>query len=410
VVLVSLVVELGPHLPEAVLRLFPASDPATARGAVRLPASSALTVATVTFPILIVVLAMTASSFPPRALSGVLRDRVDQHTLGMFLGAFAFGVGGILLLRPGPAPDDQHVLGLLLLITVIVAFPVPCAVVHFIHHTATAVRITHPVVRLYGEADDALARFLEHPEGETGQPKLPAAQPAEPPGAVDAQAAGQIQVLDRHRVPGLAVAHDVVVRVLRPTGDFATRGIAPCEAWPAARPTPELADGSRAACALGARRTYGRDPLLGMELLAEIAVRALSPGINDPNTAVNCLDFIGDLLVRIATHELPRQEMEDDEECLRVVVTAPDFRSFLERSLLGIAGAGVGHARVVLTLLRVLRDVASVTESRARSCAIEKAARSIADLALRKLAFERKREQVHEAMAKLDAVRAEPYG
>ena len=408
VLLVSLVVEIGPYLPASVLRPFPASEPATVKNALQLLASSTLTVATVTFSILMVVLTMTASNFSPRALSGFMRDRVDQNTLGMFLGAFAFGMGGILLLRP--AYYDQRFLGLLLLITVIVAFFVLVALVYFIHHTATAVQITSLVVRLHGEADDAIVRFLKRAENEKDQPKVPAVLPSEPPGTVDAHSAGYIQVLDRDRVLGLAVAHDLVVCVLRHTGDFATRGIALCEVWPADRLSAEVADGFRAAYAVGAQRTAESDPLLGMELLAEIAVRALSPGINDPNTAVNCLDYLGDLLVRIAGHELPRQEMRDDEGRLRVVVAAPDFRDFLERSLLGIACAGTGHVRVVLTLLGVLRDMASVTQDRVRCSIIEMAARGIADLALQELVFEREREQVQEAMEKLDAVWAEPYG
>jgi len=270
--------------------------------------------------------------------------------------------------------------------------------------------VTNLVVRLHGEADDGLQRFLRSAESAKGQPTATAVLPSEPSGAVNARAAGYIQVLDRDRVLGLAVAHNLVVHVLRHTGDFATRGIALCEVWPAERLTAEVADVFRAAYAVGAQRTAESDPLLGMELLAEIAVRALSPGINDPNTAVNCLDYLGDLLVRIASDEMPRQEMRDDKGRLRVVVAAPDFHDFLERSLLGIASAGASHARVVLTLLSVLRDTASVTQDRARCCIIEKAARGIADLALQKLVFEREREQVREAMEKLDAVWAEPYG
>lgn len=408
ILLVSLIVEIGPYLPGSALRPFPASEPATVKGALQLLASSTLTVATVTFSILMVVLTMTASNFSPRALSGFMGDRVDQNTLGVFLGAFAFGMGGILLLRP--ASYDPRFLGLLLLITVIVAFLVLVALVYFIHHTATAVQITSLVVRLHGEADDAIARFLKCAENEKDQSKVPAVLPSEPPGSVDAHSVGYIQVLDRDRVLGLAVAHDLVVRVLRHTGDFATRGIALCEVWPDDRLTAEVADGFRAAYAVGAQRTAESDPLLSMELLAEIAVRTLSPGINDPNTAVNCLDYLGDLLVRIAGHELPWQEMHDDEGRLRVVVATPDFRDFLERSLLGIASAGAGHARVVLTLLGVLRHTASVTQDRARCSIIERAARGITDLALQKLVFEREREQVREAMETLDAVWAEPYG
>jgi uncharacterized membrane protein len=408
IMLASLVVWIGPHLPELALRLFSASESATVKSALQLLASSTLTVATVTFSILIVVLTMTAANFSPRALSGFMRDSVDQNTLGIFLGAFAFGAASILLLRP--TPYDDRFYGLVLLVTMTIAFLVLCALVYFIHHTATAVQVTNLVVRLHREADEALTQFLGSAEGEKEKSTAPAMLPSEPSGTVDARTAGYIQVLDRDRLFALADAHGLVVRVRRHTGNFATRGITLCEIWPAESLTPELSDEFRAAYAVGAQRTAERDPLLGMELLAEIALRALSPGINDPNTAVNCLDYLGDLLVRIAGQELPQHEVYDESGRLCIVYAAPDFRDFLERSLLGIAGASAGHARVVLTLLRVLRDVASVTQSRARCRTVETTARAIADRALRELAFEREREQVRGAMGKVDAVWAEPYG
>jgi uncharacterized membrane protein len=407
---VTLVIEGGQYLSASALQLFPAADSVTVRGALQLLASSTLTVATVTFSILMVVMTMTASTFSPRAVSGFMRDRVDQNTLGVFLGGFAFGAGGILLLQPEPAYYDPRLLGLVLLITVIGAYLVLCALVYFIHHTATALQISNLIVHLYRDADVALTRFLMHSESEMKQSTVAMDLPSELAGEVEARAAGYIQVLDRQHIFRLAVAHNLLVRVIRHTGDFATRGSALCEVWPAARLTPEVADGFRAAYAVGARRTSERDPLLGMDLLAEIGVRALSPGINDPSTAVNCLDFIGDLLVRLAVHELPRQEMRDEEGRLRVLVAGPEFRDFLERSLLGIAGAGAGHARVVLSLLRLLRDVASVTKDRARCSTIETTAKAIADLALQKLAFEREREQIREAIEKLEVACAEPFG
>jgi uncharacterized membrane protein len=410
VLLVTLVIEGGQYLSASALQLFPAADSVTVRGALQLLASSTLTVATVTFSILMVVMTMTASTFSPRAVSGFMRDRVDQNTLGVFLGGFAFGAGGILLLQPEPAYYDPRLLGLVLLTTVIGAYLVLCALVYFIHHTATALQISNLIVHLYRDADVALTRFLMHSESEMKQSTVAMDLPSELAGEVEARAAGYIQVLDRQHIFRLAVAHNLLVRVIRHTGDFATRGSALCEVWPAARLTPEVADGFRAAYAVGARRTSERDPLLGMDLLAEIGVRALSPGINDPSTAVNCLDFIGDLLVRLAVHELPRQEMRDEEGRLRVLVAGPEFRDFLERSLLGIAGAGAGHARVVLSLLRLLRDVASVTKDRARCSTIETTAKAIADLALQKLAFEREREQIREAIEKLEVACAEPFG
>lgn len=400
--LAAAIVEAGPFLPEPLLKLLPASEPDTVRDVLQLLASSTLTVTTVTFSILMVVLTMTASNFSPRALAGYMRDRVNQNTLGVFLGGFAFAAMGILLMDLVSYQD--RLLSLLLLTAMGIAFVDLCALIYFIHHTATAVQITNLVVRLHREADEALSQFLELADSELERPRAPAVLPSEPPGSVGARTAGYIDVLEHDRVFGLAVEHDLVVRVLRHAGDFTARGIALYEVWPAAKLTPELAEGFRNTYAVGPQRTAQGDPLFGMELLAEVAVRALSPAVNDPNTAVNCLDYLGDLLVRIAGSELPWQVLSDVDGVLRVVIKTPDFQDFLEQSVLGIAVAGAGHARVVLTLLGLLFDVRSVARDRERSDLINKTACSVAGLALQQLVLEQERQRVQEALERFDHI------
>ncbi|WP_408870031.1 DUF2254 family protein [Elioraea sp.] len=103
-------------------------------------ASSTLTIATVTFSILMVVMTMTASTFSPRVLSGFMRDPVDQNTIGLFLGGFAFGAGGIVLLQPEQAYYDPRPLGLVLLITVIGA----SVVVSPLLHASSVCGASHP--------------------------------------------------------------------------------------------------------------------------------------------------------------------------------------------------------------------------------------------------------------------------
>src|SRR5690606_40054638 len=136
---------------------------------------------------------------------------------------------------------------------------------------------------------------------------------ATPPATVEARQAGFIQVLTLENMRDLAIAHDAVFRVLRRAGEFAVRGLPLCEVWPAARLTHELADDIRSAYAIGQLRTAESDPLLGMELLGEVAERALSPGINDPNTAVSCVRYLSDLLVRIAPRPLPMRTFRDED-------------------------------------------------------------------------------------------------
>src|SRR5690606_22822436 len=124
------------------------------------------------------------STFSPRALTGYMRDRVNQATLGIFLGSFAFGVTAALLTRVnGP---DQRSLDLLVISTVAAALIVVGTLVYFIHHTATAVQITNLVLRLHRTADAALTAFLDCLPEERGAESLPAAYAATPPATVEA--------------------------------------------------------------------------------------------------------------------------------------------------------------------------------------------------------------------------------
>jgi uncharacterized membrane protein len=403
--LAVIVFAIAPLVPSSALKLFPEVEAAAVKDVLRLLASSTLTVATVTFSILMIVLTMTASTFSPRALAGYMRDRVNQATLGIFLGGFAFGLTASLLTRV--SDYDQRVLGLLVFVAVAAALLVLATLVYFIHHTATAVQITNLVLRLHMSADRALDRFLAALPEERRNAPLPAAYATAPPATVESRAVGYVQVLAIQDLRDLAIRHDVVVRTVRCAGDFAVRRMPLCEVWPAGRLSSELADAIRGAYALGEQRTSESDPLLGMELLAEVAVRALSPGTNDPNTAVNCVRYLGDLMVRLADHPLPDRTLQDDDDMIRVIVPTPEFREFVERPLLPISRSGSGPFSVVLAVLSLLGDMAHVTTDEARRGLLEETGRSVADRALQVLAFEREREEVRAAAQTLRAVNSD---
>lgn len=406
IALALLVVAAGSPLPQSALKAFPPIEAEAVKDVLKLIASSTMTVATVTFSILMVVLTMTASTFSPRALAGYMRDRINQVTLGVFLGGFAFGVTAASLIRV----DDhrQNLLGLLIIVSGAVALLVVATLVYFIHHTAKNVQITNLVLRLHNSADRTLSRFLDALSEESGEPSISPDYAKAAPAAVVARAAGFVQVLAVDDLHDLAIEHNVLIRVLRRAGDFAVRGKPLCEVWPAARLTPALADAVRAAYAVAEQRTSESDPMLGLELMAEVAMRALSPGVNDPNTAVNCLRYLSDLMVRLADQPLPHRVLCDDEGRVRVIVPTPDFREFVERPVLAIASTGCGHLAVVLAIMALLADVAGAATDEARRRQLGDTARAVADRALQTLAFEREREAVRSALQALQASELEP--
>ena len=405
IALAVLVFAAAPLIPDSAISGFPRVEVSAVKDVLRLIASSTLTVATVTFSILMVVLTMTASTFSPRALTGYMRDRVNQVTFGIFLGGFAFGITAASITRVNSS--SQSLLALLVFVSAAVALVALGTLVYFIHHTATTVQITNLVLRLHGSADRTLGRFLDDLPRDRDDGAIPAAYRTGPPATVDSRKAGFVQVLAIQDLRDLAVEHDVVMRVIRRSGDFAVRGVALCEIWPSTRLSSNLADAVRRAYAIAEQRTAASDPLLGIELLAEVAMRALSPGINDPNTAVNCLRYLSDLMVRLADHPLPQRALRDDEGWVRVIVPTPGFRDFVERPVLSIAGVGAAHLSVVLAILALLGDVAEATTDDARRRRIAETGRAVADRAMQALAFEREREAVREAVQALQPADSE---
>ena len=142
-------------------------------------------------------------------------------------------------------------------------------------------------------------------------------------------------------------------------GDFVHVGRTLLEAWPPERCTDEAIDALAAAFAIGARRSALQDLRFLIDELVEIAARALSPGVNDPFTAVTCLDWMGAAMSDLAGRDLPSHLRVDDDGALRVIAHPVTFERFLEQSFGAMARYCAGrHDRLAALPARARRCVA----------------------------------------------------
>ncbi len=286
---------------------------------------SAITTAMITFTglvfsITVVVLQLTSSQFSPRVLRTFLRDRLTQYALGIFTATFVYTVMVLRTVHSGNddatfVPSIATTFALLLLLLSVALF------VAYIHHIATSIQASSIIAAIGAETGRALdARF---PPGTGSAAHAHAAPPPDllPSLVLPAPRSGVITTLAEQALVRQACAAGVVLQTAVRPGDFVPEG-APLLSVigdPADLDVPAVA----AAVVQGRDRTLQQDVAFGLRQLVDIGERALSPGINDPTTAVQVLDQLHDLLRRLATRRLRTGLHVDDAGTVRLV-TPPD--------------------------------------------------------------------------------------
>ncbi|WP_416956769.1 DUF2254 domain-containing protein [Nocardioides sp. T5] len=340
------------------LPLLFAGGPEGARSLLSAIITSMISFTGLVFSITIVVLQLTSSQFSPRVLRTFLRDWVNQVALGVFVATFLYSLVVLRAVR-GTAETDTFVPQ----ISVTVAFGFVLASVAvfllYIDHIAQSIRAATIVTQI-GE-DTRVAIERTHPSDAEPRTRVP--PPATAGRRVAADASGVVQQVDDRALLELAERHGVTIMVLRAVGEFVPGGAALLEVHGADLPDEASL---RAAVHLGKERVLDDDPGFGLRQLVDIAERALSPGINDPTTAVQVIDQLHDLLRLLAARPLPERQTLGEDGRLAVHVPQATFEDHVRLAVDEIAHWGADSARVQRRLRAMLVDVqeAALPENR----------------------------------------------
>jgi uncharacterized membrane protein len=327
-----------------------------ARALLSTVAGSMVTVAGLGFSITIVALVLASTQFGPRLLTLFMRDVTSQATLGIFAGTFTFCV---LILRSirGPGEGAEFVpqvsitaaLGLTLLSVAML--------IYFFHHVAESIQAPKLVATVARDLDRAIDTLYPQDIGHGGPEPDPAdvPDPATDP-VIHAAAGGYVQVVDDAALLALAAGHDLCVRLLIRPGLFVVRGNAIIAVRSPAPLAPALEARLRSTLIVGNVRTAEDDLEFSVRQLVEIALRALSPAINDPFTAMAAIDWLGAALARLAAEEWPSRFRYDEAGRLRVVADVSTFGGVTHTIFSRIRHYG-GASPVVLN--RMLEAVAA---------------------------------------------------
>lgn len=339
-------------------------------------AGSMITVAGVVFSITIVALSYASSQYGPRVLTNFMSDRGNTVTLGTFIATFLYSLMVLRTIRGG---DESFVPQYAVIVAMLLAICSIGVLIYFIHHVPQSMHINHVVARIGRQlVADAKTRFPE-PIGQgrdiaaVGPPRL-----VEPAVAVPADTNGYVQSIDGDDLVELARKADVVIRLRHRPGDFVMAGGVMADVAPAQRWSDACTIRLRECFALGMKRTPEKDIMFLVSELVEIAARALSSGVNDPMTAMTCLDWLGAGGCEFASRKLPDAVREDADGVARLIAEPDGFGLFLTQGFGRLRQYVAGDEMVSLHFLHVLGGVAGVCGQCAQRDALR---REIADFA-----------------------------
>ncbi len=353
-----------------------AGGAAGARSVLSTVASSVITVAGTTFSITIATLSLTSAQFGPRLLRGFLRDTGNQVVLGTFIGTFVYC---LLILRTIRGDQtDVFVPNFSVTCGVFLALASVGVLIYFINHVSASIQASHVIASVTRELNEAIDRLYPSRLGE-GDGNLTLNEQdarALPSQAIAAECSGYVRTIDEDRVMALARAAGGFLEIRCRPGSFATQG-SPLALLHADPPLPKnFCRDMNKAFILGPSRTMARDAVFGIDQLVEVASRALSPGINDPFTAMSCLNRLGEALSRLAARPVP-SSCRYHEGVLRLITRPLSFPDMVSSAFDQVRQYGSASLTVTLHLLDTLEVVADRTEGEVNREALRRQARMI---------------------------------
>jgi uncharacterized membrane protein len=368
---------LGGWTPGA---LFPShADPQVAQIILGGIAASIMTVVSIVFAIMLMTLTLASMQFSPRIIVSFVQDRVTQWTLGIFLGTFLYCMAALPAARslPHPFAPVFTVMGAMLLAVACVGW-----LLFFIHHISRAISVNHIVARIAADTIGVIDETMPWPHRHD-RPLLVNAAAAAAGSNWEATVvndeSGYIRFVDGKRLVALAKTYRVKVNVLRRVGHFVPAGVPLLAVSKDGRLTPEAMEELRGAFDFGPTRTLQQDVEFGVLQIVDIALKAISPAVNDPSTAINCVDQLSSIMIRFAAREPAEAMLYDPPGTMRVVIPWIGFDRLLEAAFEQIRLYSKSDVAVSLRLLRALGDIAVTTpDPEYRRTLVERARRVVA--------------------------------
>jgi len=365
--------------PGGIYGLLYVSGPDGARGILSTIAGSMITVAGTAFSITIVALTLASTQFGPRLLRNFMKDTGNQVVLGLFLATFVYCI--LVLRTVGSTGNEMFVPNISVTVAITAAIVNVGVLIYFIHHVSTSIQADHIITGVYEELIEGIEHLFPEAMGNEDVAQQDAEETWQAEQGkyteemeITAVTSGYIQAIDSEGIIALAREQDLLFAIARWPGEFVVRNGVLARLKSHGRVDAGIREKAADLFILGTHRTPEQDVEYAIHQLVEVAVRALSPGINDPQTANLCIDRLCSVLCALCSRQLPAPCRYDDEGTLRAVTKTMTFADVLNAAFDQIRQYGRSSVAVTLHLLESLRQLAEYTEDAAHRSAIRRQA------------------------------------
>jgi uncharacterized membrane protein len=309
----------------------------------------------IVFSLAFVMIQFSTSAYSPRLTSWMARDPVMSNALGVFIATFVYALLAIAWIDRGHTARVPLVTTLMMFVLLLASMAMFIALIG-----RMGILVVNRTLRFVGDRGRSAIAFLYAPLETTG--------PSVPAGDIRTQRPTQtlvhheppqtVQAVHIDRLVKLAAAYNAVIEVVAPVGDVVVEGTPVAHVYGSGRSIDEqeLWEG----IGVGEERTFDQDPKYAIRLLVDIGIKALSPALNDPTTAVEVLDHIGDLLVRLGGSRIEIGAFRDARGVLRLIVPFPSWEDFLLLSFEEIRHYGADSVQVMRRMLALVSDLMAI--------------------------------------------------
>jgi uncharacterized membrane protein len=325
-------------------------------------ASGMIALTGIVFSLTFLMVQFSATAYSPRLVMWIARDPVLSHALGVFSATFLYAIAALEWLDRNNSRKVPFISALVVIVLLLASVAMFVGLIHRIGRLQinrmlifTGDQGREVIEKLYGPpglSSDEIPTGGLHtlvPE----QTLLHYGQPR------------SLESVNVKRLVKLAKQHDASIKVVTAIGDTVLEGTPLLHIFNAGSPFAER-EFSRV-LELGEQRTFEQDPKYAIRLLVDIAIRALSPAINDPTTAVQALDQIGDLLLRLGGRRLEIGAYPDDSGHIRLIIPFPSWDDFLHLGFEEILSYGARSVQVMRRMKALITDLLTVVPPERRA-------------------------------------------
>ncbi len=321
-------------------------------------AAAMITVVGVVFSITVVALTLASTQFGPRMLRNFVRDRVTQLTLGTFVATFFYAI--LVLISIAPGPHGEFVPNLSVTLTLLLTAADLGILILFINHIAKMIQLPEVIASIARDLSSAIEASIPSSPGTVLKRGASAPEMLrrleDSGGLVRAESSGYLQFVRLDTLMGIASRTNSVIRLVHRPGHFVLEGHPLATVWPP-EAAPRVARSLDRAHLTGPHRTLAQDLAFAIDQLVEIAIRALSPAVNDTFTALTCIDWLADGLCKVCAQWNPVTLHRDRGGRLRVITVAVSDTRLIDRAFEKIRQAGRGMPAVMIRQLDALSKI-----------------------------------------------------